>query len=122
MDQRKRRKEELSAQLQYQRTAVTQASARVAPQMSPTYQVKRSLQNHPVAWSAGILGSATLLTLALKPRGTGKTKKKSLIALTLGGAFSLAKPFVLKWALAHAQEKFLPDLLHQIRENNTPRY
>ncbi len=74
-------------------------------------RVKESILSKPLAWLGGSLGAGFVTSLALKrrrhrPAKSEEVAKKSLWAVLLGGAFTLARPALQSWALRHFQTRF----------------
>jgi len=101
------RKAELVAQLALARRDVTESRDRLAMELHPGHQLKKSVQNHPFGWFAGTMGLFTLVGLfgRRKVRIEKPRKKFRLFRWILGIAFSLAKPTLGKILVAKAKEE-----------------
>lgn len=99
------RKLALTTELASQRQALTASHTGLKRELSLPNLLKRSVQEHPVPWFAGSLGSATLFTLLLR-RPSVSEKRRGPFGLLFGLGFSLAKPALLKWGANRLKLEF----------------
>ncbi len=120
MDQTRHRKEELSRQLDSQRHSLTHAHSRVTKELNLTTQLKRSVKENPWEWFAGSFGTATIITLLFRRRPIKTpSRRKGILRWTVGTAFGLAKPFLLKWAVEKSQQH-LPQMIETVQRQKRP--
>lgn len=73
-------------------------------------RIRDSILSKPIAWFGGSLGMGFLASLILRRPRPPESKlkpKRSLIALALGGAFTLARPALQSWAVRELGKRFV---------------
>jgi hypothetical protein len=101
--------ETLIARIAASRGAVAHDIAHLRRRLDVPSRIKESVLSKPLAWLGGSLGAGFVTSLLLKRRRPPKTEavvKKSLWAVLLGGAFTLARPALQSWASREFQNRF----------------
>jgi hypothetical protein len=98
----------LIARIAASRTALGNDYAHLRRRWHLPARIKDSILSKPVAWFGGSLGMGFLASLILRrPRPRESKPKRSLIALALGGAFTLARPALQSWAVRELGKRFV---------------
>jgi hypothetical protein len=98
----------LIARIAASRSALADDYAHLRRRLDLSGRVKDSILSKPAAWFGGSLGMGFLASLMLRrPRPREAKPKRSLVALALGGAFTLVRPALQSWAVRELGKRFV---------------